>query len=229
MKKQIIVTFVLLLCGLHSMYAQLQDQRHNFSVGFNGGVNINTVSFEPSFKQGKLMAPTFGLTGRYISEKYFRAICGLQVEVNFSQHGWKEDIDDGSGDSYLRKMNYIEVPFLAQLGFGKDKGHGVRFLIQAGPQVGFLLSEKEEKSASWHPEQRIVTEQYGKMADRKFDYGIAGGAGLEVRTGLGNFILEGRYYFGLNDFYNNTKRDYFGRSAHATIIGKLTYLFDLTN
>ena len=67
------------------------------------------------------------------------------------------------------------------------------------------------------------------MADRKFDYGIAGGAGLEVRTGIGNFILEGRYYFGLNDFYNNTKRDYFGRSAHATIIGKLTYLFDLTN
>lgn len=34
-------------------------------------------------------------------------------------------------------------------------------------------------------------------------------AGLEVSTGIGHFLLEGRYYMGLSDFYKNSKRDFF--------------------
>ena len=41
------------------------------------------------------------------------------------------------------------------------------------------------------------------------------------------FIVEGRYYFALSDFYSTTKKDYFARAAHGTITIKLTYLFDL--
>jgi hypothetical protein len=40
-------------------------------------------------------------------------------------------------------------------------------------------------------------------------------------------MLEGRYYYGLGDFYGNSKRDYFGRSNFSNIIVKLTYLFDI--
>ena len=61
----------------------------------------------------------------------------------------------------------------------------------------------------------------------KFDYGITGGAGLELRTKAGNFLVEGRYYYALSDFYKSTKKDYFSRSAHGTIVAKITYLFDL--
>ena len=209
--------------------AQLQDERHNFSIGINGGANFSNVSFEPRIKQGKLIGPSAGITARYISEKYFNMICGIQAEVNYSQRGWKEKIDDGSGDTYQRTMSYIEVPLLAHLAFGKDRGNGVRFVINLGPQRGFLLGEKETRSASWNPENRPngTTGQYGKLAENKFDYGIVGGGGLEIRTGIGHFLLEGRYYFGLSDFYNSTKKDYFSRSAHSYIGGRLTYLFDL--
>ena len=48
-------------------------------------------------------------------------ICGIQGEINFSQRGWKEVIEDGSNNTYHRAMNYIEVPLLAHLAFGKDK------------------------------------------------------------------------------------------------------------
>ena len=51
---------------------------------------------------------------------------------------------------------------------------------------------------------------------------------MELRTKAGNFLLEGRYYYGLADFYNSTKKDYFARSAHSIITVKLAYLFDLT-
>ena len=112
-----------------SLFAQLQDERHNLSVGINGGVNLNSVSFTPSIKQTNFIAPEFGLTVRYISEKYFKMICGIQGEINFSQRGWKEVIEDGSNNTYHRAMNYIEVPLLAHLAFGKDKGNGARFII----------------------------------------------------------------------------------------------------
>ena len=51
--------------------AQIGEPRQNFSVGFNGGVNLNSASFTPKIKQNSLMGITGGLTARYISEKYF--------------------------------------------------------------------------------------------------------------------------------------------------------------
>ena len=52
--------------------------------------------------------------------------------------------------------------------------------------------------------------------------------GLEVSTGIGHFLLEGRYYMGLSDFYKNSKRDFFERSAHSFIGIRLSYLIDIT-
>lgn len=82
---------------------------------------------------------------------------------------------------------------------------------------------------NWAPDDRYTSNiTYGKMADNKFDYGLVGGMGVELRTGIGNFVLEGRYYFGLSDFYGNSKRDPYSRSAHSYIGGRLTYLFDIS-
>ena len=39
--------------------------------------------------------------------------------------------------------------------------------------------------------------------------------------------LGGRYYYGLGDVYDNSKKGYFGRSANQAIMVKLTYLYDL--
>ena len=44
---------------------------------------------------------------------------------------------------------------------------------------------------------------------------------------IGHFLVEGRYYYALSDFYSSTKKDYFSRSAHGVITAKITYLFDL--
>ena len=65
------------------------------------------------------------------------------------------------------------------------------------------------------------------MVENKFDYGIAVGGGLELSTPVGHFLVEGRYYYGLADFYHNTKKDEFGRSGHSYIGIRLAYLYDL--
>lgn len=210
MKKQSIIALLSFLClsaGI-PVHAQLQDPRHNLAIGINGGVNLSSVSFEPSIKEKTFLTPSFGVTIRYISERYLKMFCGIQAEINYSQRGWKENIDDGTGDTYQRNMNYLEVPLMAHLAFGKDQGYGARFVLNLGPQFGYLLSENEKKSEAFHPNERPngVIWQYGKTAEVKFDYGIVGGLGIEARTGIGNFLLEARYYFGLSDFYHSTKK-----------------------
>ena len=72
-------------------------------------------------------------------------LCGIQGEINFSQRGWKENIDDGTGDTYHRTMNYIEIPLLAHLAFGKDKGNGCAFRAQPGPANRILISEQKKR------------------------------------------------------------------------------------
>lgn len=224
-----LLVVVAMVLNIRPAQAQLGDERHNFAIGGSAGVNMSSVGFQPSIKQGMLMGPTVGFTARYISEKYFAMICGIQGELNISQRGWKEVIEDDTNDTYHRNMTYVEIPLLAHLAWGKDKGNGARFIVNLGPQIGFLIGEKEHMSDPWDPSYRPngTNQQYGKMAENKFDYGIIGGGGVELRTGIGNFVLEARYYFGLSDFYNSTKKDYFSRSAHSYICAKLTYLFDL--
>ena len=64
---------------------------------------------------------------------------------------------------------------------------------------------------------------YGKKVENIFDYGIAGGLGVEWKTRAGNFFIEGRYYYALADIFGNSKTDDFGRSANLTIYARLGY------
>lgn len=234
--KPLIIAALLLAGFTLPATAQIGEPRSNFSVGVNGGINLNSTSFTPTIKQNSLMGITGGLTARYISEKYFAMICGTQVELNFSQRGWDElfEIPGDNGEmvedptqTYTRKMTYIDIPFLAHLAFGNERG--LQFFLNLGPQVGFLIGESE--TIDGVDMDRLSSTQkavYGVKIQNKFDYGIVGGGGVELRTKkAGSFIVEGRYYFALSDFYKTAKKDYFARAAHGTISVKLTYLFDL--
>lgn len=209
---------------------QAGEQRYNLAVGINGGMNLSSATFSPSIRQQNLPGINGGITARYISEKYLKAICGLQLELNFAQRGWDEYYQDYPTLSYTRTMNYLEVPMLMHMAFGRDRG--VQFFVHLGPQIAFLLGDSEKQDGDWEGTlatgASLVTEQHGKPIDNCFDYGITGGLGLELRTRAGNFLVEGRYYYALSDFYGSTKKDYFSRSAHGVITAKITYLFDLS-
>lgn len=228
--KKIFLTALACLLTL-PMMAQLGEERHNFAIGVNTGMNMTKVDLSPRVKQNSHNGMTFGVTARYMSEKYFKMMCGIQAEINYTQRGWKENIEDGTENTYSRTMNYVEIPVLAHLAFGKDAlDKGMKFFVNMGPQIAFFLSEKEKMSENWDASHRPngVNQQYGKMVENKFDYGILGGLGLELSTKAGHFLLEGRYYYGLADFWGSSKKDDFGRSGHSYMGLKLTYLFDLT-
>ena len=224
-----------LICLLLSIatHAQVGELRNNLAIGFNGGYNLSRVEFSPTIKQTLQPGLTGGFTLRYTSEKYFALICAAQLEVNFAQRGWNELIEDGTQNSYNRTTNYIEIPFFAHLGWGKEE-RGVQWFVNAGPQFGFFLNDTEyygfTQEHEWNESKRPngVTQQYGKEVETALEYGIAGGLGMELKTAIGNFIIEGRYFYGLSDMFGNAKADPFGRSANTTITGKISYLIDIT-
>ncbi len=216
--------------------AQVGEARNSLAVGFTGGVMMNTIGFDPTIKQNQHIGPTFGVVARYTSERYFKAYCALQVELNYSVLGWRENILNSNSeplpDTYERNIHYIQLPMLARLAWGKERRGAMGYFL-AGPQIGYCLSEKSKQSAftlndEGNPDRpNGLYSQYAMSIDRKFDYGITAGAGLELNTSLGHFLIEGRYYYGLSDIFNNSKKDVFGRSNNSTIVAKVTYLFDL--
>lgn len=222
MKKYLFIIVALFLS--FGANAQIEQPRRILEVGFAGGMNMNKMDFQPTIRQTYLNGMNGGISLRYTSEKYFSMICAAQMEVNFSQRGWKEDFDDETGNSYSRTLNYIEVPLLAHLSWGKEE-RGLQFFVNLGPQFGFFIGDSEEYIGNWTPEERpqSIRPVYGKEVEKKFDYGIAGGLGVELKTKAGNFFVEGRYYYGLSDIYGNSKTDDFGRSANQTIYIRAGY------
>lgn len=222
MKRFLTISIVLLLSI--SIKAQIEQPRHILEFGVAGGMNLNKMEFQPTVRQTYLNGINGGVSLRYTSEKYFSMICAAQVEVNFAQRGWKEDFDDETGNGYSRTLNYVEVPLLAHLSWGKEE-RGFQFFVNMGPQFGFFIGEEEKYTGNWQPQERPISINpiYGKVVENKFDYGIAGGLGVELKTNAGNFFLEGRYYYGLSDIFGNSKTDDFGRSANQTISIRLGY------
>ena len=229
--------FLLVVIPALDTFAQIGESRRAISVGVNVGVLMNKVSFTPSIKQNWHVGPTFGLTVRIMSERYFKTYCALQFELNYAQLGWNENILNSNieslPDTYQRHLNYFEIPFLARLGWGKEL-EGLMGFFAVGPQIGYLFSEKSKQSSTWtfdsagHPDRpNGMFAQYSMSVSKKFDYGIAAGAGIELNTKAGHFILEGRYYYGLSDLFGNSKKDVFSRSNNGTIQAKITYLFDI--
>ena len=211
-----------------SVHAQVGESRTDFAVGINGGFVMNRVTFSPSVKQKLKNGMTMGFTARYTCEKYFNMLCAIQGEINYSQAGWKEKADTDA-DTYQRTIHYVQMPLLANLGFGRERG-GVKGYLVVGPQLGFCIGESEKDGARYDVPQELVggLSQHDLKVQKKFEYGITGGLGMDVSTKSGHhFIIEGRFFYGLSDIFSSTKKDPFSRCANNTIYAKVAYLFDI--
>lgn len=223
--KCILFCFLFVVCVLSgSAQSTFQKER---AIGVSGGVNFSKVNFVPKVTQNMLVGFNTGVMVRWRTESNL----GLQVELNFKQEGWDEkfenfETEDGttevySGYYYRRKMNYLEVPFLSHIYFGGEK---VQFFINLGPQIGFFIGDKEEENLGGVIPNGHQNAQHGMDIEKKFEWGLCGGPGIELRTGIGSFLLEGRFFYALGDFYNTRKDDAFSKASSQVISAKLTYL-----
>jgi len=216
----IIALFIFLWCGERAC-SQTNSFQPEWGYGINGGVTFSRVGFNSFINVPRVLLQQYsgGITVRYISENHF----GIQGELNYSLRGWKERTDTVYLNQYARSIAYLEIPVMTHLYF--NLGKRVRLIINAGPQIGIYLREKDLEKNIVQEITDPALNYYNIPVQRKFDYGLKGTMGFEFRTKAGSFILDGRYYFGLSDIFNNRRADPFQASNNQVIGANLTYLF----
>lgn len=181
-------------------------------IGARGGVTFSTVMFNPSIT-GKLgLGYTGGVTFRYSEENHF----GLIAEVNLVQRGWAEKFED-LPYSYQRILNYVEVPVMSHIYFGR-RG---KFFINAGPEIAYYLGdhiksnfdyENTEGLEGFHDKNRRE-EQLTMQVSQKLDFGIVAGLGGEFSVNRRNsIVLEARVYYGIGNVMPSGRQDTFSLS-----------------
>lgn len=224
MKKVIIILLLLSVC-LPAANAQ-DHYSANISVGVKAGAALSRTMFSPSVEQTMKKGMIGGVMIRYIEENHF----GLIAELNYLQRGWEEKFGT-TAYSFSRSLSYLQIPLLAHIYFG---GKRAKFFFNAGPEIGFMISEKSDSNFDIgninaipdFPIENRNTEQFTMPIKNKVDYGISAGLGLEVNINKRNSILlEGRAYYGLNNIFSANKKDVFAASNGLSIMVCLGYMF----
>lgn len=167
--------------------------------GVKGGLNISTVV-------GGDVEDTKSLVGFHVGgfaeikvfDKFF-----IQPELLYSAQGTK--VDGFGGDADI-KLNYLNIPVLAKY-YIVDK-----FSVEAGPQLGVLLSAKAEGTDI-------------KDGTRSVDFGFNIGAGYNFTD---NFSVGLRYTIGLSPLSDkdiDDANDYYDSAKNSNLALSLAYKF----
>ena len=228
MMRKYYIWFVLCLVSIGAA-AQPRLRQPEIYVGAHAGVMASTMLFKPQVANIDILqsplAPTGGLVFRYAGHK----VCAIQAEINYMPRGWREMIPyNGSTIDYTRRLDYIEVPLLMHLYFGKER---FRAFVNLGPQVGYCIRDKQhmESTTLQIPDMlaALSAHQYIPI-EKPFDWGLAGGLGCYYRTRkIGLFQLEASFNFRLGTAYNNRKVDYFSQSNAMNLSLNLAYLWEI--
>lgn len=169
MKLTTILLFLISLNGV--LYAQ-PHLHHNF--GIKAGGNI------AKFGQEKINWDTryswhAGLLAHIHRSRHF----AIQPELYYSAQGAEHVI---VGIDRKIELGYLQLPVLFQY----MTGSGFRF--QGGPQVGFLMSAKQQLNGG--------TRTDVKDAFKKIDFGLTAGVSYVTKLNVG---FDARYFYGLTD------------------------------
>ncbi len=156
------------------------------------GLNLATVTNYDNAKM-KTGFHVGGVAEFEITEQFT-----FQPEIVFSMQGVKinngvEGVG-GLDDSRL-KLNYINVPLIAKYYVTEALS------IQAGPQIGFLMSANYAESAFGGVSD---TDLDVKDDKNSIDYGVDFGVGYKMDFGL---FIDARYNLGLADIFKDNPTD----------------------
>ena len=191
MKKIYLVCSLLLIL---SVQAQKTKQDEGIKLGIKGGLNIS--NFQGDYEDNEIRTSVHvGLFSEIIvSEKF-----SIQPELLYSGQGFTDKSIGGSG---RHKYDYINLPVL-----GKFYVVNNSLSIEAGPQVGFLVSAKDQFSTI--KKQNVV------------DFGLNLGAGYELKN---HVYFQGRYNLGLSNINNSAYSNTF-KYRNSVIQFSVGYLF----
>lgn len=173
-------------------------------VGVRGGWGGGSARFFPQREMGyEWGLPSAGISYKFYSNtKYVGAI---ELDLQYMSRGFMYDFERKGDESYHRRVNSIDLPFMWQPHIYMFNRHA-RFFINLGVQFSYNIDS----------EYSIVSKQNGVLEsgdyplsltrDNRLGYGLCGGAGFGVFIGRFELALEGRYYYGYSDILRNSTK-----------------------
>ncbi|MBL0340629.1 MAG: PorT family protein [Bacteroidetes bacterium] len=157
--------FIILLVVFFSLVG-IQVNGQGFKAGIVAGLSTSQISGDQlsGFNKAGILAG--GFVSTQLSPKF-----DMQMEILYIQKGSRKNANPDKEDytSYLLRLNYFEVPLLVQWKYSK------RFILEAGPSIGVLLSTYEE-------------DEYGEFNSsfpfEKLEFGVMGGLNVMLAKGF---------------------------------------------
>lgn len=170
-----------LVLTLAAILLSLTTNAQHVNFGIKGGLNFYNINNENSLKYDAKTGIHLGLLGHIHLDRSI----AVQPELVYSSQGAK--YTSGS-TNYKLNLGYINLPVMLQYMF--DNG----FRLEAGPQLGFLISAKSEANNN----NSIDV----KSDFKTIDFAVGLGAGyIKPSTGLGAGL---RYNVGLSNINENS-------------------------
>ena len=190
-------------------------------IGIKRGVSLSQVMFDdvdPSFnveiEQEQTQGDITGFMLRFLQDKH----AGLQFEINLIDKGWTQVLEDGS--KRKTELEYLNVYAQTIIVIGKRK---FRPLLIAGPYVSYLYDSDSPEI----PEDQVenIPFVYDSSTDNKWDFGLGGGGGFSLETGIGNFQLVGKFSLGLSNLIDKQEDTEPEFSRNQTVEISLSYAY----
>lgn len=241
------------------LFFGLTVKAQDFAIGVKAGASIPNLT-----AAGGNQTPVntgyssrLGADASVFAEFKFSDLFSLQPMVEYSSQGGKKDglqaivtpgaiaamYPAGQAPQYLyanynsvARLNYLMVPILAKFGWNLKKSP-LRFYVDAGPFVSFLLSAHQVTSG----ESQFYTDAAGQQpfpggqqsfnatTDLKnqlhtVNMGAEANVGLSYKMGLGSVFIEGGGNFGFINIQKVTQ-DGKNDTGAATVVVGYSYWF----
>ncbi len=135
-------------------------------------INVSSQEFNGGFLAGVCAAEISGdrldgpnkagiYAGAFVN-RYFTDRSSLQMELNFVQKGSRKNPDSLNYDTYLLRINYVELFVHYKWDFG------TRFTLEAGPSLGVLINNPPYEEANG----QLLTEPPFNTTDLSINIGL---------------------------------------------------------
>ena len=170
MKKRFCLILLLLVSA--QVFGQKSKKDVGIVFGLKGGLNVSNFSGDITHNSNRTSIHMGLLSEIVVSDNF-----SLQPELLYSGQGFSGSSTPGFSRS---KYDYINIPVLAKIYLTE------KLSIEAGPQIGFLVSAKEktEMDKLTIPNQKTV------------DFGLNLGLAYDLQNGI---FFQTRYNLGLSN------------------------------
>lgn len=189
-----------LLTTTKTAYTQEDPFFSVFGFGLTGMYNYSSADLKPGFFNEPYFSKGGGMFFNFLGDKYSgnyvhkftgEVYTGIQLEFNYNERGWQE-LDTNKSNIYTRKLNYVELPVLSHIVWGKRR---VQLVTNIGPYVSLLFDNSYSIATT---DSFYIQQYYDREPDFNFDYGFLVSPGLYYKLNNHVFSLQVRYSMGMN-------------------------------